>query len=171
MALTAERIKDLLGLEPLMREGGHYKKTYRSDEALPDGAAAGRAGAHVLGGAIVYLLENGTYSRMHKLTTDEVYHFYLGDAVLLTVLKPDGTGETIRLGHDIEHGERVQAVVPRGCWQGSRVADGGAFALIGTTLAPDYEASDYTDGEKDALCKAYPAFGAEIDILAGEPRY
>ena len=172
--MTAQEIKRLLGLEPLSREGGWYKKSYRSDEFLPDGALPGRAGPHVAGGAILFLLEAHTYSRMHRLQTDEVYHFYLGTPVELLILRPDGTGERVVLGQDIQNGQRVQAVVPRGCWQGSRVLPGAAadaYALIGTTLAPDYEEADYEDGEMDALIAAYPAFEAALRVLAGAPQY
>lgn len=168
--LKKEQVIELLQLTPLSREGGMYKKTYRSEETLPDGVLSGRVGPHVAGGAILYLLTPDTYSRMHRLPTDEIWHFYMGAACETTVLLPDGTGYTIRLGQDIANGEVVQAVAPRGAWQGTRLVGDGEWALLGTTLAVDYEPSDYEDGDRDALLAAYPAFAGALNILTGPPR-
>ena len=163
--LTKERIVELLGLEPLQVEGGMYKKTYRSDEQIAQ--SEGRTGPHRLGGAILYLLTRDTFSRMHRLPTDEIWHFYLGAACETTVLLPDGTGYTVRLGQDLECGEAVQAVVPRGAWQGTRLVGDGDWALLGTTLAPDFEPSDYEDGDRETLLAAYPAFAEALEVLTG----
>ena len=163
--LTKERIVELLGLEPLQVEGGMYKKTYRSDEQIAQ--SEGRTGPHRLGGAILYLLTRDTFSRMHRLPTDEIWHFYMGAACETTVLLPDGTGYTVRLGQDLERGEAVQAVVPRGVWLGTRRGRPGAWALLGTTLAPDFEPSDYEDGDRETLLAAYPAFAEALEVLTG----
>lgn len=163
--LTREQIVGLLGLAPLPVEGGLYKKTYRSAELLPEAVLGGRRGAHAASGAILYLLTPDTCSRMHRLPTDEVWHFYMGASCETTVLLPDGTGYTLRLGHDLAGGETVQAVVPAGAWQGTRLVGDGEWALLGTTLAPDYEPSDYEDGDRGALIRAYPAFAGAIRAL------
>lgn len=109
-------------------------------------------------------------SRLHRLKSDEIYHFYLGDPVLLTVLWPDGIAQTVRLGHDIMNGEMLQYHVPKGCWQGSRLADGGSFALMGTMMTPDFEEEDYQDvddlrGGIEELTGKYPSLEHEIRRL------
>jgi predicted cupin superfamily sugar epimerase len=155
--LTAEQIIDLLGLKPLAREGGYYSETYRSDESLGERALPSRYGAgRDMGVAIHYLLTPDTFSALHRLTTDEIYHFYLGDPVDMLQLHPDGSIVTLRLGHNLLEGMAVQVVVKRGVWQGSRLAEGGRFALLGTTTAPGFDAADYEHGDRDRLIAAYP---------------
>src|SRR5215212_7260430 len=144
--LTADRVIELLGLRPLPVEGGHFLQTWCASETIPAAALPARYGrAKPLGTAIYYLLtdEADSFSALHRLPTEEVYHFYLGDAVEMLMLNPDGTSERVRLGHDLPNGERVQHLVPRDVWQGSRLVDGGRFALMGTTMAPGFDELDY----------------------------
>lgn len=169
--MKKEELVKLLDLKPLFGEGGLYKQTYISDETLPETVLPGREGAHELGSAIFYLLTPETFSRMHRLSSDEVYHFYMGASVEMLQLYPDGTGRILRLGHDLAHGEQLQAVVPRGVWQGVRMVGEGDYALVGTTMAPAYHPSDYEDGVKEELIKAYPAYRDLLEVLADEPRY
>src|SRR5207245_2095434 len=91
------------------------------------------------GTAIYYLLTPDTFSALHRLPTDEVYHFYLGDPVEMLQLWPDGSGRVGTLGQDVRAGQLLQVIVPRGVWQGSRLRPGGAFALLGTTMAPGFD--------------------------------
>jgi hypothetical protein len=157
--LTAERVIALLGLEPLPEEGGHFRETYRADELIAHESLPPRyTGARPHGSAIYYLLRDDTCSAPHRLRSDEVYHFYLGQPVEMLLLYPDGRDETLILGPDIEAGQRVQAVAPRGVWQGSRLAQPtpGGFALLGTTMAPAYDAADFELGDRAALLAAYP---------------
>src|SRR3972149_6709361 len=93
----------------------------------------------------------------HQLPTDEVYHYYLGDPAELFELHPDGTTRLVTLGADIVNGHQVQHVVPRGTWQASRVAPGGEWALLGTTMAPGYTQSDFLLGYAASLIKKYPS--------------
>jgi hypothetical protein len=157
--LTADQIIKLLGLEPLLEEGGLFRQTYRSAEqvsaaALPPRYTAPRQFAT----AIYYLLsdEPDSFSALHRLKSDEVYHFYLGDPVEMLLLHPDGSSERIVLGQDLAAGQQVQLVVAAGAWQGSRLIRGGGYALLGTTMAPGYEQDDFELGKREDLLRDYP---------------
>ncbi len=155
--LSADEIAASLGLKP-HPEGGYYTETYRSGEKLRSGLPPRYAGARALSTAIYYLLTPDTFSAIHRLKSDEVYHFYAGDAVEMLQLLPDGTGRVLRLGNDLNKGALPQVVVERGIWQGSRLASGGRFALLGTTVAPGFEFADYEAGVREELVRDYPEF-------------
>ena len=163
--LTAKQVQELLKLEPLPVEGGYFHEMYRSKLTLPQQAIPSYAGERAISTAIYYLLTPETFSAMHRLKGDEVYHFYLGDPVEMLVLKPDGTGGAVLLGQNITAGMRVQHVVPGGAWQGSRLAPGGRFALMGTTMAPGFDHADFELGRRDELSAKYPAYAALVAML------
>ncbi len=163
------RIEDIiriLGLKPHPAEGGCFAEVYRSGETVDGEALPPRyGGRRALATAIYYLLTPVTFSCMHRLESDEIFHFYAGDPVEMLNLRPDGSGGVIVLGPDLTAGMRPQVVVPRGVWQGSRLAPGGEFALLGTTVSPGFEFEDYEPGTRDALCRAYPGFKEMITAL------
>lgn len=157
--VTAEQLIKHLDLQPLPVEGGYFKQTYRADETLPRGALPARYRADkAFSSAIYYLLisDPDSFSALHTLPTEEILHFYLGDPVEMLLLYPEGRSERIVLGQDILHGQDVQFVVPRGVWQGSRLVPGGRWALMGTTMAPGFDAGDYVGGDRDTLIECYP---------------
>jgi hypothetical protein len=161
--MTADEIKALLGLEPHALEGGWFAETYRARESLPPGVPGpDRAGVRSLATAIYYLLTPETFSALHRLRSDEIFHFYLGDPVEMLQLAPDGSGRVVVLGADLATGTRPQVLVPRGTWQGTRLAAGGALALLGTTVSPGFEAEDYEHGRRADLMAAYPAWAQSI---------
>lgn len=156
---SVDQLIALLGLKPLPVEGGYYAESYRSAESIPAGTVTGHdAGPRSVGTAIYYLLTPQTCSLLHRLKSDEVYHFYLGDPVELLQLRPDGSGEVALLGSQLSQGMRPQLVVPRGVWQGSRLRDGGRYALLGTTMAPGFDPADFELGRRTDLQPRYPAF-------------
>lgn len=161
-----ERIRQLYGLEPLGAEGGLYRQTFLSDEILPLQAIPGREGDHPMYTAILYLLKGKGFSRMHRLPSDEIFHFYMGDPVEMLQLYPDGTGKIIRMGGGLCEGEFLQVRVPRGTWQGTRLAEGSSWALLGTTMAPGYLDADYEDGDKEELQRQYPQFRELLESYA-----
>jgi predicted cupin superfamily sugar epimerase len=93
---------------------------------------------------------------LHKLVSDEIYHFYLGDPVTMLQLHPDASSEVITLGQDILNGQRIQATVPKGTWQGAFLNQGGNFALLGTTMAPGFGLDDFELAGREELLKQYP---------------
>jgi predicted cupin superfamily sugar epimerase len=157
--VTAAELIERLQLRPHPKEGGYFRETYRSSagvaaEHLPPGYTGPRS----LGTAIYYLLTSDTISAMHRLPGDEIFHHYLGHAVEMLMLHPNGRSETVIIGSDIASGQRPQVVVPGGTWQGSRLAPATpahAFALLGCTMAPGFDYADYAHGERDALTRQY----------------
>lgn len=164
--LTPKEIRELLKLEPHPIEGGYFAQAYRSPYLVPkDALPPGYSGARPIGTAIYYLLTPLTFSELHRLPGDEIFHFYMGDPVEMLQLKPDGAGERIVLGHDLAAGMRPQHVVPGGVWQGSRLVPGGEYALLGTTMAPGFDYADYETGSRDQLNSLYPEHSARIASL------
>lgn len=156
---VANEIIAHLGLEPLPVEGGFFKQTYVSQEKY--GALTHpeqQKSAKSLCTAIFYLLTNepDSFSTLHRLPTDEVYHHYIGDPVGLLELHPNGSSTQVILGADILNGQKVQHVVPANVWQGSQLLPGGEFALMGTTMAPGFTPDDYIGGSREVLVGQYP---------------
>jgi predicted cupin superfamily sugar epimerase len=158
---TVDQLVDMFSLEPLLVEGGVARQTWRSHRHWPGNDKPA-------GTAIVMLLDRGadSFSALHRLPTDEVWHFYLGDPVELLELHADGRSERVVLGHDVLAGQRVQHVVAAQTWMGAHLLPGGGdagWALFGTTMAPGFTAEDYEGGTAAELAAAYPA---EADLIA-----
>jgi len=158
--MTADEIKKLLRLEPHPVEGGFYRRTYTSPGTV--GLARGMR-AH--GTAIYYLLEAGTFSEMHVLESDEIFHFYLGDPVEMLQLHPDGRSTVLHLGPDLSAGHQVQVVVPAGVWQGTRLIGDGQVALLGCTVTPGFDFADYRNATYADLSARWPAQSERIRAL------
>jgi predicted cupin superfamily sugar epimerase len=168
--MTASEVKKILGLVPHPREGGWFVQTYAGGETVgPSGFADARyASARRTSTAIYYLLEPETFSEMHRLRSDEIFHFYAGDPVEMLQLCPDGGGRTVVIGNDLAEGQRPQVVVERGVWQGSRLVAGGRWALLGCTVSPGFEYEDYDSVGRDELTARWPSFA---ELIAALTRY
>lgn len=145
---TAEQIIELFEMKPLVGEGGYYVETYRSGEKTGGGKS--------LSTAILYLITPEACSKLHRLSSDEIWHFYLGDAVTMLQLHADGSSEVVTLGQDIRNGQRLQLAVPANSWQGCFLNEGGKFALMGCTVWPGFEFEDFEPGEREKLLEKYP---------------
>jgi hypothetical protein len=158
--MTPDEIKALLKLEPHPVEGGFFRRTYTSAGTvdLPRGVRA-------QGTAIYYLLEPGTFSEMHVLDSDEIFHFYLGDPVEMLQLHPDGRSALFTLGQDFTAGQHVQLVVPAGVWQGTRLIGDGKLALFGCTVTPGFDFADYRNASYAELASKWPEQAARIRQL------
>lgn len=165
--LTADHIKDLLGLAPLPVEGGYYTETYRAGPLAPNTPPDPHRRPRAIATAIYYLLTPDTFSALHRLPSDEIFHFYLGDPVEQLQLMPDGSGLISIIGPDLLAGMRPQVIVPAGVWQGARLAPAGfhGFALLGTTMTPGFDFADLESGLRDDLTTTYPAFHELIAAL------
>lgn len=154
--LTAQQVIAHLQLEPLIGEGGYFRQVYRSAHILAPYAHHTEPKPACT--SILYLVTDAPlgFSALHRLPTDEIYHFCMGDPLEMLLLYPDGASRVVTLGQDLLNGQQLQVSVPSGVWQGSRLVDGGSFALVGATMAPGYTDDDYIGGERDALIAAYP---------------
>jgi predicted cupin superfamily sugar epimerase len=158
--MTVDEIKALLRLDPHPIEGGSFHQTWVSADSLQ--LERGRRWA---GTAIYYLLEAGTFSEMHRLASDEIFHFYLGDPVEMLQLYPDGRSALFTLGQDLAAGQQVQLVVPAGVWQGTRLVGQGKLALLGCTVSPGFDYADYESGSYADLSASWPAHTELISQL------
>ena len=170
--MTAEDVKRILGLEPHPREGGWFVQSYAAAAMLPASVLAETGdpvrygGPRRLSTAIYYLLEPETFSEMHRLQSDEVFHHYAGASVEMLQLFPGGRSERVVLGKDLAAGERPQVVVPKGVWQGSRMLAGAeAWTLLGCTVSPGFEYADYERGTCAELMAGWPVVRAVIQAL------
>ena len=164
--MTADEVKKTLGLQAHPREGGWFAETYRTAALLSPTVFANSSdpvrysGPRRLSTAIYYMLEPGTFSEMHRLASDEVFHHYTGAAAEMLQLWPGGRIERVVIGKDLLAGQRPQVVVPKGVWQGSRVlpseAAEGSWALLGCTVSPGFEYADYETGTRAELVQGYP---------------
>ncbi len=155
---NAEKIIRQLGLIPLEGEGGMYAEVYRSSEFIDKTSLPQRySSKRCFYSSIYYLITKDNFSRLHKIKSDEVYHFYYGDSVEMINLFQDGSYKMLILGQDIFCGEKMQHLVAADVCQGARLKNGGSFALLGTTVSPGFEFEDFTPAsqQKEALLKKY----------------
>lgn len=129
-AMTAQEVIDHFDLQPLAGEGGYFRETWSMPGEAP--------GPDPHGTAILYLVTSDSWSALHRLAYDEVFHFYLGDPCRMVLARAPGEFDEVILGPDIRSGHRIQHIVPSGWWQGTQLAQGGRWALLGTTMAPGF---------------------------------
>jgi predicted cupin superfamily sugar epimerase len=137
---------DALGLVP-HPEGGYFRETYR---------AAASVGERSVSTAIYFLVTRGSFSALHRIRSDELWHFHAGDALEVVTIDPRGMRRDLHLGLAIERGERPQHVVPAGVWFGARPRDDAAYALVSCTVAPGFDFADFELADRAALLAAHP---------------
>jgi len=126
--MTPAEIVARLNLRP-HPEGGHYRETWVA-EAEP--------GKRPVGTCIYYLLQAGEHSHWHRVDSTEIWHFYAGDSLILSVSESvEGPARDHFLGPDLDAGEQPQMIVPRGHWQSAVTS--GAYTLVGCTVSPGFQ--------------------------------
>lgn len=154
--ITIEELIKLYAMKP-HPEGGFYRETYRSRAT---------ANGRNICTAIYFLLPAGAKSRLHRLGSDELWHFYLGGPITIAQIFPDGREERVALGPDPKAGQVQQHAVPAGCWFGAYPAPGTKYALVGCTVAPGFDFDDFEIGGSAALLKDFPNSAELIKKLA-----
>ncbi len=162
---TAEQWIQTLQLQP-HPEGGWYREVYRSTRSAPvDRMGAIRCEAT----SIYFLLAAGQRSALHRIRQDELWHFHDGDGLAVHQISPTGEHRTWPLGRDLVAGQRPQACVPAGHWFGAELVDGGAYALVGCTVAPGFEFEDLEMAGRADLQKQFPRHAELIERLTVDP--
>jgi predicted cupin superfamily sugar epimerase len=166
--------KDLiakLDLKPLPEEGGYYRETYRSDSGRVPASAFNidAQSTRVASTGIYYLVVPESFSALHRVKSDEMFHFYSGDPVEMIQIDEKGNLERFNIGPNIFAGEVPQVLVRRGVWQGLRLKTGGKWALMGTTVAPGFEFEDFEVGIRETLINQFPQLRNDIIRFTREP--
>ena len=145
-------------------EGGYYRETYRARQRVSrEPGLNGGDRSYAASTAIYYLLCDGAHSAWHRIRSDEVWHFYAGAALNVYVLNEDGSLTVHRLGNALDDADAVfQVVVEAGTWFAAECADPATYALVGCTVAPGFEFSEFELADADALVARYPAHRASI---------
>ncbi len=147
-------------------EGGYFREVYRSSESVPESGLPNRYdGPRAFSTCIFFLLPGTEISCFHRLRSDELWHFYEGGDLGLFIIGPEGEIREVRLGPDIDAGHVRLAVVPAGCWFGATVRDRESYALLGCTVAPGFDWTDFELGERRVLMDLYPQHQAIIRKL------
>lgn len=166
MNAEAAQLVEKLRMRPLPEEGGFYAPAWTSALIGPDGRA--------LGSAILFLMTDVEFSALHRLKTDEIWHYHAGDPAELVRIDPrTGALSPVLLGPDVAEGHAPHGVVPAGHWQGARIRPAGraprGWTLLGCTLAPAWDAREFELGDRSALVKAFPFHGEIIRALTRQP--
>ena len=153
--MNATHFINLLQLQP-HPEGGFFKETYRAIENIAATALPQRfTGERSFSTAIYYLFQQGERSVFHRIKSDECWHFYAGDTLLIHVIENDGNYCCIMLGKEITSGETFQYVVPANTWFAAEPAPNSMFSLAGCTVAPGFDFADFEIAEKGNLLSSF----------------
>lgn len=165
MTEKAKYYKDKLMLQK-HPEGGYFKEVYRAGEIIEADMLPTRYGGdRVFSTSIYFLLDENQVSKLHKLKSDEVWHFYDGSAVKIYVIQPDGKLEVRLLGSKLENGETLQTVIEKNSWFGAELIDKNQCGLIGCTVAPGFDFNDFEIGDKENLLRLFPQHSKLINKL------
>lgn len=168
---TADDIIKKLGLEPLPEEGGYFRETYRNDSPGVPARHFGIPSDSVrrISTAIYYVVTPRSFSALHRIRSDEVFHFYAGDPVEMIQISDKGVLRKLVIGPDVMNGQVPQVVVPREHWQGLRLREGGQWALLGTTVAPGFEFEDFETVEREQMVISFPELRESITKFTRAP--
>jgi predicted cupin superfamily sugar epimerase len=165
MTPTAQTYIDTLQMQA-HPEGGYFKETYRSLQLIDvTQAGGGTSVPRSVSTGIYFLLEKNNFSAFHKIQSDEMWHFYAGQALEVLEFNERGELGCTRLGSDILGGEVHQHVVPANTWFASRVAAGGSFSLVGCTVAPGFNFADFSLADRAMLVALFPQHSKAIAEL------
>jgi uncharacterized protein len=164
-ALTTAALVERLALLP-HPEGGYFRETHRAADRLPAAALPSRFGGdRAASTAIYFLIPRDGFSALHRIQSDEVWHFYLGSPLEILCLGEDGSRRDLHLGIDLAAGQLPQHVVPAGTWFGARTSGSGPHSLVGCTVAPGFDFADFELASRAGLSERFPQHAALIATL------
>jgi predicted cupin superfamily sugar epimerase len=143
-------------------EGGYFSEHYRSPMAfLPEGFEGKRPYAT----SIFFLLEKGQFSALHRIKSDEIWHFYLGYPLEIVEIDQAGNWTSTILGQDLGKGQLLSYVVKAGNWFGSRPSKGSQFSLVGCTVAPGFDFQDFEMPDRNYFVQNFPNWKKDIEAF------
>lgn len=144
-------------------EGGYFNETYRSNESLETTTLPQRYGSpRTFGTSIYFLLTTESVSNFHRLSSDEIWHYHQGGSAVIHMISPEGVLQSKRIGCDLEGGDSLQVVIPRGHWFAAEVVE-EYFILVGCTVSPGFEFEDFELADRNGLSSAYPQHQTLVD--------
>lgn len=147
-------------------EGGYYRETYRTSESIPAGALPERFnGPRDVAALIYFLLPADSFSALHRIRQDEVWHFYAGAPIILHQIDADGTYRRQTLGRAVTGGQHLHTVIPAGTWFGATVDADTGYGLAGCTTAPAFEFEDFELADRGELSETFPQHRDVIERL------
>ncbi|ABK18447.1 protein of unknown function DUF985 [Syntrophobacter fumaroxidans MPOB] len=147
-------------------EGGYFVQTFKSAEMIQGAGLPDRyGGPRAFASFIYYLLESNDFSCLHRLKSDEVWHYYAGSSLTLFIIDERGNLLQKKLGNDPEKGQSFQVFIRHGHWFGAIVDDSGSFTLAGCTVAPGFEYEDFKLGNRRELVELFPEHRFIIERL------
>ncbi len=164
---TADYWIERLGLQR-HPEGGWFREVYRATESIAAEALPARfRSPHPFCTAIYFLLGADEVSALHRLKSDEAWHFYAGAAITVHAIAPDGVLTHVTLGPSAGTAAAFQTVIPAGYWFGATVAGDSrdAFALVGCTVAPGFLFEDFELARRSELIAQFPQHRSLIERL------
>ena len=125
-------------------EGGYYKENYRSELSLRlENLDSNLEGERSLCTGIYFLLEKDNFSAFHRIKSDELWHFYGGDAITIHMIDKEGNYSSQDVGNKLEMGEVLQYLVPANTWFASEVKEEREYALVGCTVSFGFDFNDF----------------------------
>jgi hypothetical protein len=144
-------------------EGGYFNEIYRSDEIFTASVLPERyMGNRAFSTSIYFLLDGKDISAFHKLQSNEIWHFYDGCPVRVSIITPLQTLEERVLGNNLDGNENLQTVINKHSWFGAELLDKSSFSLIGCTVSPGFDFQDFEMGKRNHLLEKYPQFSSTI---------
>jgi len=140
---TYDRIIKLLNMQP-HPEGGFYKESYRSEDIIPQSVlSSDYSGDRSVSTAIYFLLKSEDISRLHRLKSDEIWHFYSGSPLEITIFENESEKQNYILGNDLLCGHIPQLVIPRNYWMVAQPVEPNSYSFVGCTVSPGFDFDDF----------------------------
>lgn len=157
---------DKLALEP-HPEGGYFKENYRSKEAILKTALPNRfTGDRSFSTAIYFLLSNNDISAFHRIKQDEIWHFYHGSPLIIHILDETKNYRASILGLDLNQEQQPQIVVEAGAYFAAEVVDKSSFTLVGCTVAPGFDFTDFEMPVQSKMIELFPKYKTLVKRLS-----
>jgi uncharacterized protein len=169
--INAEFIIKKLKLEKHIHEGGYFTESYRSNDVISNDKFQNKnkedenriskektypKKIRPLSTLIYYLLVKTQYSAIHRVKSDEIWHFYLGSPVTIHIINDEYISPRIQLGNNLENDDNIHYLVTKDTWFCAEINDKTSFALMGCTVSPGFDYEDFELGSKDKLLLQYP---------------